>query len=203
MRHLGNRIAIIWVLFFLMVFVYAKYKIIEIRVKPASDYSAHQNFQDIVIGAYPYDSEVKVKQIFDTDKLSEKGFLPVLMVIENNNSFPIRVNEEEIFLIQKDGFKQKTLYFIDVLLAAHMKDPLSEKSGSKQFSIEKIVKKEMLLDFEHKSFGEKLIAPYGSDHGVVFFKIPDDGLEDTYLYLPEILNVTESESLMFFEFPLK
>jgi len=183
--------------------LFGKYKIIEIQLKAPSEYSSHQNFQEIVIGAYPCETEAKVKEIFDTDKLIEKGFLPVLLVIENNNNFPIRMFEEEVFLVEKSGKRQRSMNYVDVLMAVHLKDPLSQKSGDKQLSIEKLVKKDMLQDFERKSFGEKLIAPYGNDHGVVFFRIPEEGLADSYLYLPEILNVTDGEPLMFFEFPLQ
>jgi hypothetical protein len=200
MNGLGKRITIWAVLFFMTCFVYAKYKILEIQVKPAGDYLAHQDFQEIVIGAYPFDSLLKVKTIFDTDKISKKGFLPVLLVIENNNSFPIQVFEDEIYLIEKNGNQQRSIYYLDVLLEAFLEDPLSEKSAGK---IDKIIKKEVRSDFERKSFGEKLIAPFENDHGIVFFRIPDDGLEDTYLYLPEILNMSDRKPLMFFEFPLK
>ena len=198
----GRRLTLLLVLFSLTIFAYAKYKILDIQVKPAAEYSAHQNFQEVVIGAYPYDTLTKVKEIFDTDKLTKKGFLPVLLVIENNNSFPIQVFEEEVYLVEKSGIRQRALRYIDVLIAAHLKDPLSESSGNKQLQLDKLVKKEMLLDFEHKSFGEKLIAPFGSDHGVVFFRLPDEGHKNSYLYFPEIINLSKGEALMFFEFPL-
>jgi len=190
-------------LFFAVSPLYAKYKILELEVKPALEYKAHQDFQGIVIGAYPYDNLGKVKQVFDTDKLTRKGFLPVLLIIENNNNFPIRVFEEEIYLIEKSGERQKPIRYIDVLLASYLKKPLSESAGEKQLHLEKVVKKEILLDFEHKSFGEKIIAPYGTDYGIVFYRFPDEGLEGSHLYLPEIFNLTGGEALMFFEFPLK
>ena len=65
------------------------------------------------------------------------------------------------------------------------------------------VDREMLEDFENKAFGEKLIAPKSSESGVIFFRLPENGdLAGNLLYIPELFNIRDRESLMFFEFEL-
>jgi hypothetical protein len=181
----------------------AGYEVKDFHIKPAAQYTAHLDFQNIVIAAYPCETEGKTLEIFDTKKLHEKGFLPVLLVIENGNEFPIRIHEADIYLVQNSGSRQGTVPYVDVLLEINSKNPISYKSGQKQLLLNKVVKKEMRLDFEHKSFGEKLIGPFSEDHGVVFFRLPQGGnLKGSRLYFPEVVNVTTDEPLVFFEFDL-
>jgi hypothetical protein len=180
----------------------AKYKIRKIQPSSAREYPAFQDFQKIVIGAYPCDTEAKILELFDTKKLHEKGIMPILLVVENNNNFAIRLDEKEIFLIDVEGTNLPAIPFEDVLLRITLKNPPSTYPTRK--SLQRAVRdEEMLMDFEHKAFGEKLIAPHDSDYGVVFFDWIDQGdLAGTRLYFPSVFNFTEDSQLMFFEFGL-
>lgn len=183
-------------------FVAAKYKIKELQVRVAGDYAAHQAFQNLVIGAYPGNTRERALEFFDTDKLFEKELMPVLIVVQNDGVFPVQLNEAQIFLVDKSGQRHSSIPYTDVLLEINSKKSKSNLPNIKD--LHKLVKKEMLLDFEHKAFGEKLIAPGATDHGVVFFRLPADGnLEGHSLYFPEIVNVTNNARLMFFEFDLQ
>lgn len=183
-------------------FVIAKYEIKELEVRAPVDYAAHQAFQNLVIGAYPCNTKDKAKEVFDTDKLFEKGLMPVLIVVQNDGVVPVQLDERDIFLVDLDGQRDPPIPYTDVLLEISSKKSKSNMPNIKD--LQKLVKKEMLLDFEHKAFGEKLIAPGSTDHGVVFYRLPPQGnLEGFRLYFPEILNVSTHERLMFFEFDLK
>ena len=185
------------VLFVAVTAVSAKYEVKDLQLKAADQYAAHLDFQEIVIGAFPCNTQAKALELFDTEKLHEKGFLPILLVIENHNVFPIQIRETDIYLVETDGTQRRPIPYLDVLLEVSLKKPITESLDKKQ--IDKIVKKEMRLDFEHKSFGEKLIGPNSSDHGVVFYRLPTDGtLEGCRLYFPEVLNFSEREMLIFF-----
>jgi hypothetical protein len=182
--------------------VAAKYKIKELQVRAAGDYAAHQAFQNLVIGAYPCNTKEKTLELFDTDKLFERGVMPVLIVVQNDGVFPIQLNEAQIYLVDQLGQRHPSISYTDVLLEISSKKSKSNVPNIKE--LRKLVKKEMMLDFEHKAFGDKLIAPGSSDHGVVFFRLPANGdLEDHRLYFPEIVNVTNNARLMFFEFDLQ
>ena len=182
----------------------ALYDIKKLSIRPAREYPAHQDFQNIVLGAYPCDTPEEAEELFDTDRLIEKNVLPILVVVENNNSFPIRISEREIYLLDRDGTQRPTIPFQEVLLHVTLKRPRSTYATRTEILLSQEVKKEMYLDFEHKAFGARLIAPHTSDYGVVFFALPQDGsLEGFRLYLPEVINLMEQEPLIFFEFGLK
>lgn len=183
----------------------AKYTIKPLEVRPAAEYAAHQDFQNIVIGAYPALKEEQLLELFDTKKIHEKKILPVLVVVENNNSFPIHLQDRSIFLILKDGTNVPAMPMGEAFLQVVLKKPPSAYSTHPGVMIGQLRRRheDMWADFEHKNFGEKLIAPHDSDYGVLFFPLPaEEDLPELRLYLPEIENVTTSEELIFFEFPL-
>ena len=178
-----------------------KYKIQEIQRKPAQEYPAHQNFQKVVIGAYPCNTQARTLELFDTPKLFEKKIMPVLVVIENNNDFVLRVQEEDIFFVDPEGSKHPAIHYTDVLLHIIRKKRQESYPTGREGVLRAGQNREMVMDFEHKAFGEKLIAPHSSDHGVVFFWLPENGdLTGCQLYFSSVLNFSEDEELMFFEF---
>ncbi|MGH9340239.1 MAG: hypothetical protein ACRD1R_11805 [Acidobacteriota bacterium] len=179
------------------------YDIKKIDVKPAAEYPARQDFQNIVIGVYPCETEQKASELFDTDKLHEEGYMPVLVVVENNNEFAIRLHEREIFFIRQDGINVPSVPFHEVILGISMKRKLSSVPTRPEILIQQVGNKDMVQDFEQKAFGERLIPPHSSDYGVVFFPLSESNdLAGTLLYFPEVLNITDDEQLMFFEVAL-
>ena len=187
------------------------YKSVEVRAKAAKQYAAHQESQNLIIAAYPCDTRHKARQLFDTDKFAKKRILPVLIVVENNNDFVVSLDGRAIFLIDSTGTQHRPMHYLDVLADLNNKrrPPISDfppqgpgRRGSRKI---KIASKEMLADFEQKAFGEKLIAPYNKDFGVVFYEIPWEGwdLSKSRFYLPEIFNFSAKESLVFFEFEIR
>lgn len=186
--------------------LFAKYKVRPLQPKAASEYSTHQDFQNIVIGAQVANTKDETLEFFDEKKLHEKDFIPILIVIQNNNPFPIKVDEGTIFLVVKDGSQKRTVSYLDVLLAIKLKKPRSNYSSSKEMLAKEVAKEEMFNDFKQKAFGEKLIAPMSSAHGIIFYERPyeeEGDISDFLLYLPEIVNASKGEALMFFELELK
>jgi hypothetical protein len=181
------------------------YKIREFKPKPAKECPAFQEFQKIVIAASPRLTEEGVAELFDTKRMLERGIMPVVVVVENQNDFAVRISETDIFLIDAAGTTIPSLSF-DVVLVRLLRNPKSRRSGT-DFPDPRMIRrygdKNMVSDFEHKAFGEKLIAPHDSDFGVVFFPLPPNGdLSGTRLYFPQVHNITDDEPLMFFEFDL-
>lgn len=199
-----KRVVILSSLLFLSApLICAKYKIKEIPLQPARECSAHQDFQNVVIGASPCETREKMLELFDAPKLHEQKIMPVLIVIENQNDFALRIHEKDIFLIDSEGRNVPTISYAEVLLRITLNKPLGSYSTRRDILLRSVRNKDMLLDFETKAFGEKLIAPRSSDRGVIFFPLPEDGdVAGIRLYLPTVLNITEDRELMFFEFEL-
>ena len=180
--------------------LFAKYKIKEIEVLGASSYAAHQDFQGIVIGAFACETSEKAQTLFDSEQFEEKGILPVLLVVDNRNEFAIRLHEKDVFLIDREGNHHSTIPYHEVLLRLTLKKPLSSYSTQKELLLRHVRDENMVLDFEKKAFGDKFVGPQSSDYGVVFFESPGKDLAGIRLYLPEIYNASQGETLIFFEF---
>jgi len=199
-----KRAAVILTFLFCLEFpLLAGYKIKEFRPRPAKEYPAYQDFQKVVIAASPRVDQAGVAEIFDTEKLIEKQIMPVVVVIENHNDFAIRLNQDDIFLVQKDGEQVSPMPFDEVLLRMTKQKGWSTYSAPKEILYKKVGSRDMVEDFEHKAFGERMIEPNGSDYGVLFFPLPSDGsLAGTRLYFSRVYNMTLKEPLVFFEFEL-
>ncbi|RPJ59736.1 MAG: hypothetical protein EHM23_12970 [Acidobacteria bacterium] len=183
--------------------ILAKYKIKEFKPKAATEYAARQDFQNIVIAADPRLTEEGVLELFDTKKLLDRLIMPVVIVVKNNNDFAIRIRAEDILMVDSTGAQIPGMPYDEVLLRVSLKNHLGTYSGRKEILLRQVGDKNMVMDFEHKYFGEKLIAPHDSDYGVVFFAVPSTGdLSGTRLYIPKVHNITKDEPLMFFEFDL-
>lgn len=183
-----------------------KYKERPLQPRSASEYASHQDFQNVVIGVQPAATEKASLELFDEKKVHEKNFLPILIVIQNNNPFPIKVDEKTIFLVTKDGSQKRTVSFLDVLLEIKLKKPRSNYSSSKEMLAREVASEEMFNDFKNKAFGEQVVAPMSSAHGVIFYERPypyEGDVPDYRLYLPEVVNASSGEPLVFFEFELK
>ena len=177
----------------------AGYKIKNIAIKPAGEYSSHQSLQNVVIGARPFDTEEEILSVFDSKKLYQKQIMPVLIVVENNNDFAIRLSGRDIYL-SDSGLNLRSIPYSKVVLAIAKKKK-SSYSAHEDVLLGQIKNKDMVADFERKSFEEKLIAPHGSDFGIVFFELIQLTAE-TKIYIPSITNLETQQFLMFFEFTL-
>ena len=144
----------------------AGYKIKNIEIKPAGEYASHQALQNVVIGARAFDTEEEILSVFDTKKLYQKRIMPVLVVVENNNDFAIRLSGSDIYLSDA-GVNRRSAPYAKVLLDIAKKKKAAY-STHEDVLLRRIKNKDMVADFERKSFGEKLIPPYGSDFGIVF-----------------------------------
>lgn len=179
-----------------------KYQIKELKVLPAEEYPAHQDFQNLVIGARVYNTQEEVQELFDTKALLERGIMPVLVVVENRNNFAIRIDAKDIYIMEPGGIQTSPLNLADVLVTIATNRPPSSISTRREVLLGS-VNRNIRADFEHKFFGEKLIAPESSDSGIVFFPLlQGEALTGATLYLPEIQNISDGETLIFFEFEL-
>jgi hypothetical protein len=198
-----KRAIVLFIIFSALILpVQARYRPKELNVKPAAEYPYRQDFQNIVIAAQPYITQEETQELFDTKRLYERQIMPVLVVVQNNNDFAVRLNGDSIFFVDKNRTQHQPIPYQEVLLRVSLNRPLTTQSTRPEVLL-RGVNRDMRMDFEHKAFGEKLIAPHGSDYGVVFYPRPEDAnLFGSRIFIPEIYNLTENEQLIFFEFPI-
>lgn len=185
----------------------AKYEVKEIKLKPPAEYESHYVFQNLGIGAFLGDTLEKSLELFDSEKIHRKKVVPILIVIENKNDFALRLNERNIFVVLPDGTNIRPIHFTQAfsfVLSKKAKRPTTGARLPRGLGRLRQRNKEMFDDFEHKHFGEKIVAPHESDYGVLFYHLPErDEIGALQLYMPEIENMTSGEELMFVEFDLK
>src|SRR5690606_5386856 len=179
------------------------YRIKDLQLRRPHDYAAHQSFQKLTIGAYPCDEPEKTEEIFDTHLLLDHGILPILIVISNQNDFPVQLSASDIHLVDRHGELHQSSTYSDVLLRLYLDTPPSQYSVREEILIDEFVEPNALIDFKQKSFGEEVIGPGTDGFGVVFFPLPEKrDLSGFRLYFPRIVNVAKNEPLVFFEFEL-
>ena len=179
----------------------AKYKIRKFEPDSAIEMRWRQDFQGVVIAARALTDPKEILKLLDSKQILKRGILPVLVVIDNRSHSVLRVAAADIFLTGADGSTRGSIPPADVMLRIALKKSLSHHSTRREILLRRIPPN-MFEDFQHKAFGEKLIAPETSDWGVVFFDLPSGALAGHRLYLPHVENVTSGETLMFFDFAL-
>ncbi|GAB4231869.1 MAG: hypothetical protein Kow00109_04140 [Acidobacteriota bacterium] len=188
-------------------FVGAGYKAREPQLKAPRDYPARQEFQGLVIAAEPFLSKKRIeKELFDTDKILEIGLFPLVLIIQNQNDFPVEINLEAVQLISPDGEILNSVPYEDVLfrllqLERKIRPGYSPLPGRVKIAIQQCADPEMLDDFSRKAPPAKWVDPQTNDYCVVFFERVND-LKGFRVYIPELIHADEGTPLVFFEFEL-
>ncbi len=188
-------------------FALADYKPREPSLKPAREYPSHQEFQGLVIAADPFLSDERIKrELFDTDKVVKEGFLPILLIIENNNDFPVVIDGTSIQLIAPDETAELPVPFETVLFRV-LRLKTNVRPGLPPPGMILVILTQkcdpvMLEDFQQKTLQAREVDPHSVDYGVVFFP-GRKSLQGHRLYIPDLINPDDGTTLMFFEFELQ
>lgn len=188
-------------------FALADYEPRQPSLKPAREYTSHQEFQGMVIAADPFLSDERIKrELFDTDKVVKEGFLPILLIIENNNDFPVVIDGTSIQLIAPDETAELSVPFETVLFRVlRLKTNVRPGLPPPEMILVILTKKcdpVMLEDFQQKTLQVKEVGPHSVEYGVVFFP-GRKSLKGYRLYIPRLINPDDGTALMFFEFELQ
>lgn len=180
----------------------AGYKVKPLPVRSAMQYPSRQEFQKLTIAAQPFATEEALQSIFDRKDIYESGFVGVLVVVENGNDFPVEIREKDIYLVAPGG-NQATVPAEDVVVRL-LYGKLAGQLPSKKGSLGRLKNNDLMDDFTRKAFGTRFIAPFSSEHGLVFFRHDrsERFLKGTKLYFPKVYNMKTDEELIFFEFDL-
>jgi hypothetical protein len=168
----------------------------------ATDYS-HQESEQVVIGAKPYNSEDLTTEAFGKKAdLLRYQILPVLVVIQNNRKRTVDLRKLEINLVGADGRHVQPVPPEDLpYLAAHSKPPKVPGTGFPPIPLPK--KKNPLNDPElvERAFAAKMLPPGDSASGFFYFEAvsqPGDRL-----YVNGLRDTPSGEEILYFEFEMK
>ncbi len=168
---------------------------------------AWQASQGLVIGALPYAGKDAARAIFDTKDLYKNGIVPILLVMRNDNDFPVTLGTSGVQFIDRDGLKTQPVHWINIV-AGLLRGKKIRAIGIPTVELPQLPTgkgSDMIKDFREKSLETLTIPPGETARKVVFFRLgTDPGIfRGAELYITEIYNAASGEEMVFFEFGLK
>jgi hypothetical protein len=167
---------------------------------PPSEY-AHQQSENVTVGAKPFDSEELVNSAFGKKiNFPKYGVVPVLVVIENKRDKSLDLREMEASLVAADGRHAQAVAPEDLpFLGTEGKHP----SPVGVHSPVPLPKKKNPLNSPEiitRAFSAKMLPPGDSASGFLYFEAKAETGDK--LYLNGIRDARSGQELLYFEFPL-
>jgi len=173
---------------------------------------AQDRHEGLTVYADPYTEANRAKEKFGKANPIPVGILPVEVFLDNQTPQPIRVNMDTIQLtVHYDSGRQESVDWLPVeevaKAIAHPHGPAAPKQPRFPIGVQAGGDKkvdqltEILQPF---ALDAEVIPPLGKLHGFLFFDLNHDLslAQRSSLYLPDVTNVSDKKSLMFFEVEL-
>ncbi len=167
---------------------------------PPSQY-AHQQSEDVTVGAKRFDSEELVNSAFGKKiDFSKYGVVPVLIVIENKRAKALDLRELEASLVAADGRHVNAVAPEDLVflgkegkhpspVGVHTPIPLPKKKNP--LNAPEIIE---------RAFAAKMLPPGDSASGFLYFEAEAEAGDK--LYVNGLRDARSGQQLLYFEFPL-
>lgn len=166
----------------------ASHEIKALTPHPIEAYQIRQAVGGVTIAADPYNTKEKVQQAFTLD-LSEEGFCPILLVMDNRSSDNILLSKDEIELVDSRGNVLKPTP-ANIMIEKFEKNKMAYALlgfGIFSYMSAEEANKKMLSDWSGKELpAEKILIPNRKTHGVVYFQVGQalTALPNSTLHIP-------------------
>ncbi len=159
----------------------ATYRPQRIDIRPINEYPNLRKSEGISVAADPYSSMDKAKQAFQWD-VTQKGFVPVNLIIDNDTDEPLCIEKENIELFDENGIAygpvSSKLMFeefeIDAIGRFAVFSVVSVAAGVVSYLSAKRANRKMEADWQRKEIPDRLIVPPGTRmSGFVYFQLPE------------------------------
>ncbi|MFQ5658559.1 MAG: hypothetical protein ACE5G5_13540 [Candidatus Methylomirabilales bacterium] len=150
----------------------ASHEIKALTPQPIDTYELRATAAGIMIAAEPFSTKEKVEKAFTID-LTEKGYVPILLVMENRLGDNVLLTKEEIELVDSQG------NFLKPISAQVMAEKFEKSKmayallgfGLFSYMSADEANKKMRSDWSSKELpAEKILLPHRKVHGVVYFQ---------------------------------
>ena len=170
--------------------------------KPASEYPGHRTLDKITIAAAPFVTESQQASAFGKADLVKYGFLPILLVIENNTGKTIRLDLKAEFVDAQNKHLESTPPGDLVLFnGTHkrgwnppMATPIPLPGRSKKGPLN-------TWEIEGRAFSVKLLPNGERASGFLYFETPNK--PGSRLYLTGIKDAASGKDFFYFEVPFE
>lgn len=172
--------------------------------------------QDVTIVADPYlKAERYKKEVFGKDSPYPAGIVAIDVYFRNDNSAPIRLNQETIQLVisQPDRDRQRldalspedvadrTLMKAESNVRVRRPFPFPGSSSESRHSKDWVA---MTTALHAVALGTDVLPPHATTHGFLFFDLNHEfgAIRSSHLYIPDLAFMTDKKALFFFEIDL-
>jgi hypothetical protein len=174
----------------------------EFHPGPASSYPTRQSQEKVTIAAVPYVNDDELRAAFGKDNPYRYGFLPVLVVIQNESNKALRLNLKTEYVDAAgrhiDSIPASDLPYLAVAPKRNdVGGPLPLPTGPLGRKSKKALTG---WEIEGRAFSARMLPAGESVHGFVYFRArPEPGAS---LYLSGIQEASSGRELFYFEIPL-
>jgi hypothetical protein len=169
---------------------------------PADSYPTKQSQEKVTVAAVPYVNDDELRAAFGKDSPARYGFLPVLVIIQNDSKKALRLNLKTEYVDARgrhaDSVPASDLPYLAVGPKRNdVGGPVPLPTGP----IGRKSKKPLTgWEIEGRAFNARMLPAGESVHGFVYFKtLPEPGAS---LYLSGIQEASSGRDLFYFEIPL-
>ncbi len=181
------------------------------HANPANTYPAHDahSTEGVTIAADPYDQAEKAA-IF-TVPFDDVGFLPVFLVISNDNDEPVSLTNIQVELVTANKSKIQPAIADDIQRRFRRGGPSTGEPPKQRLPIPgtripkppKSESRDAVEEFNQARFVAKAVEPHGNQAGFLFFDVAGitRPLAGGHLYVSGVRDA-KGQELMFFDIPL-
>jgi hypothetical protein len=185
--------------------IFAKYKPKQWTANAREKYPASLASEGVTIAVEALYSDVLAAAMFDKTDMVTRGFMPLAIVIFNDNDFPIEVDGLSIELIHGSDHL-RTLTPNEAVYRLFRKDRswLPKVTAASRSELNQ----DALDDFDGKFLMKKLVEPHDKGGGFLYFHIGDSEdpaafIANSVVYIPNIYRKDDGSRMIFFEIEMK
>ena len=178
------------------------------KVKPAGEYPARQDQGDVTVAVKPFQTDNEVEEAFGKAKPLKYGFLPVLVVIDNDSDHSLNLERLEVRFITSRGDGLEPTSGEDLTFYQPSTRPKERPRyipSVPGLGRPKLKKGPLAQpEITGREFKAPVIGPRSSASGFFYYETGtgSDPIPGANIYISGIRNLNTGKELFYFEIPL-
>ncbi|MCW5978665.1 MAG: hypothetical protein KIT09_11335 [Bryobacteraceae bacterium] len=171
------------------------------QVKPAASYASNATISSLTIGAEVYNTQQEVKSAFGKLDPNKHGVLPVLVVMQNDSSQTLRLQDMRVEYIRPDGRSVIATPAADV---PYLHGPAKPRTAPPTYPIPGLGGRRKnpldVWEIGGRAFSARMLPAGEAANGFFYFQTADH--RGAKLYITGISEAATGQELFYFEIPL-
>ena len=173
------------------------------QARPVTDYPHRQTSEKVTIAAEQFITDDQTKDAFGKVNPWRSGILSVLVVVQNDTAFALRVDRLRFIYVLPDRSRVESTPAGELRFLRGAKQPSNTPGPSVGgMKIGKSAKNPLAAwEIEGRAFAAKVIPPGQAASGFVYFQTATSS-DAASLYISGLVNASTGNELYYFEIPL-